>query len=290
MFYLLGEKECLRTLLLLTAREGGVAENESRLKERYHDLVAAIGGPELRPPSLALDDRICYDEARIRKLVAKYMAYSGENDTNVEVTETPLAARQEAMTALFGAMDYIKSVNPALRHLFDLVIHTLFYQRSKFSGGGSISSAPGVIWCAPRRYWSRTDLAEFLVHELSHNLLFWDERRHEHYLDYGALQDPANHALSAVRKIPRTLDRAFHSLVVASEVLCFRGETGEPATSIVHPPSHEMRRACLETIASMRAVITRRELVTPRFLDIVQGIEEKISSTYQRRHGEVVAA
>ncbi len=287
MFYLLGEKECLRTLLLLTAQGGNVAKTESELKARYFDFVAGIGGPELRPPNP--EERVTYDDARIAKIIAKYTQFARLNDPAIEVLETPLEARKEAMGHVLGAIDYLGSVNAGLRHVLELVIHTIFYHRSPVSGGGSVSSAPGVIWCSPRRFWTRGDIAEFLVHELSHNILFLDERRYEHYADYQALADESTYAKSAVRRTARSLDRTFHSLVVASEVLAFRAEAGEPADPGVHPRSADLRRACVETIDSIRAVTSRRKLVTDRFEEIMQRVEASLLAPPTTREGAAAA-
>jgi hypothetical protein len=277
MFYLFGEAECLRTQLLLTARNGGVARSDGQLKEYYLDFVTSIGGPELRPPISS--GQIEYDGSRIAKLIAKHTDNAAPNDLTVGAFETPLAARQEAMQGIRDAIEHLGAVNPGLRRTFDRVIHTLFFHRSRNSGGGSVSSSPGVIWCSPRRTWSQKDRAEFLVHELTHNLLFLDERRFEHYVDPRLLVEPQYFALSAVLKIPRPLDRAFHSLVVASEVLAFRAENGEPPDPIVHPSTNDILRACRATIDGIRTVLKMRPLVTLRFMEILGRIETQVRVT-----------
>ena len=287
MFYLHGELECLRTLLLVTAKKHGVARGESQLRDYYLDFVSAIGGPEMRPATAS--ERITYDETRIARLMAKHTDNQAPTDLVVGAIETPLAARHEAMARVEAAIERIGAVNPALRRVFDLVIHTLFFHRSRNSGGGSVSSAPGAIWCSPRRQWSLTDTAEFLVHEFTHNMLFLDERRFEHYVDPQVLQQPGNFAVSAVLKIPRPLDRAFHSLVVASEVLSFRGENGEPETPQVHPSTWELAHACQGTIDGIRAVISQKALVTPRFMDILEQVDAKNRSHLAALSGSFAA-
>ena len=276
MYYLQGEPECLRTLLLVTAKEGGVARGESQLRDYYLDFVTAIGGPELRPASPS--ERVTYDDARIAKLMAKHTANQTLNDLTVGSIETPLSARREAMARVEAAVEHLGTVNAGLRRLFDLAIHTLFFQRSRDSGGGSVSSAPGTIWCSPRKNWSLADMAEFLVHELTHNMLFLDERRFEHYVNPRLLQEPEIFAVSAVLKVPRPLDRAFHSLVVASEVLSFREENGEPEMPQVHPSTQGLVEACQGTIDSIHAVVSRQVLVTPRFMELLERADAKIHS------------
>jgi len=194
------------------------------------------------------------------------------------------------MARVAAAIEQLGKVNPGLGRVFDLVIHTLFFHRSRNSGGGSVSSAPGVIWCSPRRTWSPDDMAEFLVHEFTHNMLFLDERRYEHYKDPQLLADPEMFAVSAVLKIPRPLDRTFHSLVVASEVLSFREENGEPAAPLVHPSTQELLRSCRSTIDGIRAVIARKSLVTPRFLEVLEKVDEQVRGMMRRDEAAALTA
>lgn len=273
MFYLYGEADCLRTLLLVTAKPAGVAQGAAQLREYYLDFVVGIGGEELRPPRSS--EQITYDEERIARLIAKHTDNQSANDLPVGALETPLSARREAMARVEEALEKLSRVNPRLRRLFDMVIHTLFFHRSRNSGGGSISSAPGMIWCSPRRNWSVDDTAEFLVHEFTHNMLFFDERRFGHYTDPLLIQQRENFASSAVLKIPRPLDRAFHSLVVANEVLAFREENGEPDSPQVHPSTRELARSCQSTIDGIREVIEGKNLVSSRVWEILARVEAK---------------
>lgn len=276
MYYLLGEKECLRTLLLVATRGRGIVSSPLVLKQEYADFCAEVGGEESRPaPHSGL---ACSEEVRIRALVAKYTDYSQLTDLETDVIDTPEYARSQAMERVLDGVGHIAHVDPGLARTFTLYIHTLFYQRSNTSGGGSVSSAPGVIWCVPRRTWSQNDISEFLVHDLAHNVLFLDERRFGHYWDHTRLAHNSTFALSAVLRIPRPLDKVFHSLVVANEVLAFRQENGEPVSPVVHPPSGELISACEATIASIKAVTANVELVTPRFLEVIGAIENHVES------------
>jgi hypothetical protein len=274
MFYLQGERECVRTLALLASRGANVARDASELYAAYIDFVVGIGGDELRPSNLR--ERFCLEASRIERLLAKHQREAAPNDLPVTFRDTPVSAGNEVSFRVQTAVDRLAEVNPALHRVFELVIHTIFYHRSQNSGGGSISSAPGVIWCAPKRTWSAFDLAEFLVHELTHNLLFLDERRYEHYCDAEALLVPSNFSVSAVLGIPRPLDRAFHSLVVAVEVLCFRLENGASSAPVVHPASEVLLDSCVVTAESIRDVLARSDIVTPRFLAVMDLVEARL--------------
>lgn len=293
MFYLQGETECVRTLAVLASREGRVASTVSELHDAYIDFVVGIGGEELRPS--VRGEKFCFDGSRVERLIAKHQREAAPNDLPVTFRQTPVSAGEEVLAKVRMAMDRLAQVDPGLYRIFDLVIHTVFYHRSQNSGGGSISSAPGVIWCAAKRTWSKIDLEEFLVHELTHNLLFLDERRYEHYRDPEALMAPENFPVSAVLGIPRPLDRAFHSLVVATEVLCFRLRNGVSDTPVVHPTTPVLLESCFRTARSIREVIERVDIVKPRFLDVMDLAEVRLrdlraAQGAERRRTETAAA
>lgn len=177
------------------------------------------------------------------------------------------------MNAVNTGKERMKGINPVLCAIFDFAIHTIFYHRSKESGGGSVSSAPGVIWCAPRLNWTPDDMAEFLVHELTHNMLFIDERRYQHYIDFDDIAKPENYARSAILMRPRPLDKVFHSLIVSHEVISFRLENGEPEAPNVHPSNTVMLDAAHDTIESIHGLLSNKSLVTSRFMELLDKIE-----------------
>lgn len=280
MFYLEGPEEALKTIIVLASRDER-ARDLGDLRRKYIDFTVSVGGECMRPADANM---VCYDEGRIKPLISKYLAYSILTDIPADVIDTPHEARAEAMEEVMRGKLLLAEDNPELHAYFDLVIHTLFYQRSEESGGGSVSSAPGVIWCAPRRTWSQEDIAEFLVHELAHNALFLDERRYQHYLDFESISNPDYFAVSSILGKPRPLDKAFHSLVVAHEVLAHRRKTGEPRNPVVHPPSEKLFVAAQKTVASIRGLLEKHpHIVTARFRDLLDTVELSILSIHRPR-------
>lgn len=276
MFYLSGTEVFLSSTLALTANENGTATDLEQLRKLYIDFGVSIGGNEVRPTDDA--QQYCYDEKRIFSLISKYKDYSQLTDIETDTFETPHEARLAAMLAVSEGKKHLEKTNANLAELFDFAIHTLFYHRSHKSGGGSVSSAPGVIWCAPRINWTCDDMSEFLVHELTHNMLFIDERRHQHYVDFDDIALSENYALSAILMRPRPLDKVFHSLIVSHEVLSFRNQNGEPSAPNVHPSSAAMHAAAMETIRTIRDLISRKSLVTFRFIELLDKAEASFAA------------
>lgn len=273
MYFLEGAPEVLKTVTLLIADEqgSGLDVDVESLRDRYIEFCISVGGEELRP----LDNNIqfCFNAERINKLVLKYTDYSQLTDINADLEETPVEVRQEAMSAILAGKDRLREADETLYELFEFMIHTMFYHRSKKTGGGSVTSAPGQIWCAHRRNWSDWDIAEFLVHELAHNIVFLDERRYVHYINFDDIAKTENYVTSAVLNRPRPLDKVIHSLVVAHEVLRFRELSGEPLLPKVHPASLTMLNNSMRSLKEAKYTVGSRSLVTDRVLYILDKLE-----------------
>lgn len=162
-------------------------------------------------------------------------------------------------------MDFIKEICPEAHFAFNLIIDSIFLRKSEQSGGGSTSNAIGVIWLNSRNYWSKNDLAELLIHELTHNMMFIDEARYLHYSDYDLILDPKNFTQSAILHTRRPLDKVVHSIVVATELLLFRKNLiGEPSNPLIHPPSEMIRKQTLDACQSLMSMPNYNELTTDR--------------------------
>ncbi len=220
---------------------------------------------------------LCVDRDRINDLCKKYLQDTALTDLETDFIETPTASMHLALAKIEEGIAWLKTHDTALHDILTLVIHTFFYFRSKESGGGSVSSAIGVIWCGNRKNWVLNDVVEFLVHELTHNLVFLDEYRYKHYTNLDTLIAKENYAQSAILKIGRPLDKVFHSLVVAHEVLQFRLKFGEPNNPAIHPASVVIKKNCFDTIESVRKLVTKKsDLVTARFVEVLNMVEESL--------------
>jgi hypothetical protein len=277
MFYLDGYKNCIKTVFLLACsnQEQKINSIEGLKNQYICFLNQHFSGTPI--PTEANLDRFCFDIERIKKIAVKYQEDGILTDLKPKIDlNTPLASMEEALSYVKNGQSLLNQVNPSLGTIFDLVIHTLFYLRSPNAGGGSVSDAPGVIWCAIKRNWTDMDIAEFLVHELTHNLVFLDELCYQHYTNMIQLSDKKHYAKSSILNKERPLDKAFHSLVVAHEVLHYRQEAGEPSNPLVHPPSEQMLSASLATIKSIKSVIDNTDLVQPRFCEILEKVEASL--------------
>lgn len=283
MFYLYSPESCVKTVFLLasTVTQQPI-QSITDLKDNYLLFLGKISPDCLPNRSNNDSEQFCFNTERIKTMAIKYEDDGILTDLKSHIDlYTPLSSMREALKYVEKGKSLITKINPSLRQIFDLTIHTLFYTRSTHSGGGSVSDAPGVIWCSVRRNWTEMDLAEFLVHELTHNFVFLDELCYQHYTDLSALANEKYYAKSTILNKQRPLDKTFHSLVVAHEVLSYRKEAGEPENPHVHPNSAKMLDSCKETISSIKSVIDNNSLVTPRFREILDKVEVSLQQLEQ---------
>ena len=159
----------------------------------------------------------------------------------------------EKVKSYTGQLAVILERDYSLRAVFDLTINYVFVMPSDTASGGSSNALPGVIWINPRDRWDDIDRQELFVHELTHNLLFVDELVHGLF-DYGPMPNKENWTYSAVLAKKRPLDKAFHSAVVAAEVLLYRHTFKQhPDNPGAHPPTDILLRQTQTSLEECRA-------------------------------------
>jgi hypothetical protein len=247
------------------------------LKKAYQGYTAFIQ-PGL-PVSRSEDIEFNNEPADLKEFAR---AFNEESELSDIRTSLLLENFQDAPKKLETARSAYRKIQeryPELGLLFKLAFNTMFSLPSVKSGGGSASSAIGVLWVNPRATWSENDVIEFLIHELTHNLVFLDERRHSHYVDLKKAVDKENWALSAVLGRLRPIDKGMHSLVVATEILLFRDKfTGHDDRYRVHPPSAILREQTLRCAESLLNLKNIAELCRPRFIELALTCKDKLEN------------
>ena len=103
-----------------------------------------------------------------------------------------------------------------------------------------------------------------LLHELTHHLLFIDERNFAHF-DYSQIANKNNQAFSAILNLTRPMDKVFHSIVVASELILGRQMfLPKGGTTVVHPPTEKMSSDTVKAYQSVYSLNNVNELIRPR--------------------------
>lgn len=173
----------------------------------------------------------------------------------------------------------IAAADPELDAMFRLAITTVFAAPCVVAGGGTTSSAVGVLWIDPRDAWSEQDRLEFIIHELAHTLMFLDEWRYAHYRHREDILSPETFALSTIRATKRPMDKVLHSIVVGTEVLLARDAwLGHGGPLSLHPPSTSLAESVLRSIRSVREVDQKQTNLTSRAVDLLDRCESRLSA------------
>lgn len=235
------------------------------------------------------DDIFIYDPLDEARLTERYMGDSALDDVNqAELLGDAhdSNSRESALERIRATAEKLKECDPKFSTIFDLTIHSVFSRKTKpvdpktgriiKAFGGSTSDNIGTIWIANPSGLTERDIAEFLVHELTHNLLFVDELCEPHY-DYELVLKPSNFAYSAVRKFKRPADKVLHSIVVAHEILqarqMFLEDKFGPDISL-HPPSNQLRHNALLAIEDLKSVQRRAPILHDRALQLLEACRE----------------
>lgn len=266
MLHIIGLSEIFATIIALSSTESAF--------EAFTDYVPLRKGfrlflhkiqPTIPQTDVLFHNQYLYDTTLINKIIPHFSGTDFLTDMGATVQHTERKSMKEALAHIKHALSYIKNRQPDIFKLFNTVIHTLFYMRSRHEGGGSVSSAIGTIWCSNKKEWSLQDCTEFLLHELIHNVIFIDELRYRHYISLPRLGEEQNYCLSSILARPRPIDKVFHSLIVALEIVFARLEwLGEPVNPFVHPPTEQILKNIGNTIESLQS-ISHENLVTERF-------------------------
>src|SRR5437764_2158309 len=203
MFFLTGQRASLETIYALAKARLPADQPASalQLRQAYLRTLHAIQ-PSVPIDLDALITRLIDDAACEAKLLRLFSVDCPLNDLGQqeairagvyswETTRRELQAVRDVLTADPGA-------DSGVWRWFQLVVHSVFCSHSDIASGGTTSAAVGVIWIKKPSAFERTDLKELLLHEMTHTLMFLDEWRYGHYLDYPAIARRENYALSPI--------------------------------------------------------------------------------------------
>lgn len=277
MFKLTGIKEILVNIIRLTYSRLHEAPNKKNLQRAYRSFLR-----EMQPrvtKSENVDLSFLWQKEDIASLLEVFKEESFLDDFGEVFDLGSDDAYQMPIARVRQAILKMREINPSFADLFGLVIHTIFSAPSKLAGGGSTSSAIGCIWVDLRPHWAEQDVLEFLVHEITHNLVFIDELCYTHYSSYVKIAERDNFATSAILSKQRPLDKVFHSILVSVEVLLFRQEhLGHPDRPCLHPPTPILLDQTLRSIKSITETHTVERLLTDRAKSLLKMCVEKLET------------
>ncbi len=257
MLYLTGLKENLETLLVLakskyndsdikTIEEMKIGLRKYLLNFQPRSVIAEIEAPEIVEIK---------SSGQIKTFQELFSEQSRLNDFKQEsLIDLDKAWDYEDLNSdkFKEALEFIRVKDPGVYQYINLIFNYYFFANSGKAAGGSSSGGIGVLWVNPKKSWHLQDYAEFIVHELTHQILFYDERRFEHYPDYPSILKKENYAYSTILNKGRPLDKVVHSLFVGMNVLLFREKFfGLKSTPTLHPDSQKIIESLDKTFESI---------------------------------------
>jgi hypothetical protein len=285
MYYLEGLQNNLRNILLLIKSHGlEVPTSMPELKKQY--LAALSQVQPMVQRSQEARAKVVEDGAIERHLMDFYVIDSVLNDKdqkNIFQSEPSLSeVRNQRRSRLHGAIDRLRTDIPQYAALFDLVVSDIISPDSRRAGGGTTSAAVSVIWANVRDKWSDVDLLELLIHEHTHNLMFLDELCHSHYNDYDIVANRDYYAKSAILSEKRPLDKALHSLVVATEVYLARQNYHylNQSIPVLHPTDAKLREQSLSCVESIKEIDRATHVLTDRGRYLVDKCKQCLSENF----------
>jgi len=257
MYYTLGFKKNIENCIKL------ISSKESGKYASLIDLKLALGRymDEIQPyTKLSVDIKelpVLIDNPEHKAILAQGFSIRSQlNDlSQASMIESLVFDDQEKYAQrLYSAINTIESQNVELATLVKIVFRYLLFGKSSKAHGGSTSNALGVLWLNPTDKWTPQDYCEFLVHELTHQLLFIDERVYGHYSCYPELLKKENYAFSTILKRSRPLDKVIHSYFVGKNILHYRTENGLSTDCKVtlHPLTADLVQGIQDTKNSLK--------------------------------------
>lgn len=193
-----------------------------------------------------------------------------------QVIKSENANTERKIAQLESAIGFLAKRSRDHFDFLDCFVERIYIDGSDVAAGGTTSDAVGLVWSNPHPQFSDMDLAEFLAHELTHTLMFLDEWLYGHYtrpLEH----DTQTWCHSAILKKRRPIDKVLHSIIVASEIVLLRDtHLGEPDAPKAHPPSHLIRQAIRDSVASIRDVHRRTDILGERALGLLDRVETRL--------------
>ncbi len=256
MYYIKNYDECINNVALLPGSFSSEIHKLETLKLAYIEFLKDFQ-TEIPAP---ISTKTPFDTNKKTENKLTEFLLLGENTKDPFSqpqlsTEYTKKEKQLLLESTNQGIDLIKKYDKQLSTLFYLYINHILFIKTKNSIGGSASGAIGVIRHGGNIDWNTTDNAEFIVHELTHNIVFLDELIYPYYDNHELMMDEKNWAYSAILNTRRPISKVLHSIIVAHAILNFRNKLPAKLHSYnVHCNSKQLINQTLDAIDSVNSV------------------------------------
>lgn len=279
MYHLFGLEEIIKTIYALSHPYiVNHIETIHALKSPYHSWLSHVNNKTIDcydTQSLFVINNLSLEESFIEEYKSDSML-DDKNQSSMIGGIFSIEEKERQIIKINSALNHLKIILPEHYELFNLVISHIIFRKSDSCGGGSVSSVIGLLWLNIKEQLTIYDVLELLIHELTHNLLFIDERRYGHY-NYDAIALQHNYAVSAILKETRPLDKVIHSIVVAAEIILSRRKYQYDSKNVsIHLPTDKMIEQIAVSIQSVMTMYNIEKLLSVRVFMILNIISKKL--------------
>ncbi|UAK15811.1 aKG-HExxH-type peptide beta-hydroxylase [Sporolactobacillus terrae] len=273
MLDLLGLKENLKIVQVLSKSycTNQNLINYQNLKKGYRKFLSEIQ-PDV-PHSKTNEINFVESNELTRSLSSIFGAKSLLDDVDYDLGDSQNKFNYKKNFALketHSAMIELGEKYKSFKWLFNLAMDSVFYAPSQSAQGGTTSNAVGVLWVNPSDRWNKIDYYELLIHELCHTMIFLYERCYGIFTNKNKLTDPETFAVSAIRGKRRPLDKAYHSAIVATEILMFRKNIiGDVVPHVLHPETNDLISMTLVSLKSIKSVGIEKKMLNERAIKML---------------------
>lgn len=247
MYYLTGGDQVIHNIKTLVGRPKAGPMSLQTLKRQLNKSLAQFQHQNVL--SCGWEPEIVDSPIQEKKLLAHFIEPEVEGDILEPITSKVIelaiqnrnAARiRRDQTKVQKALSQIKYQSSFLHDIINLTVNRIFFADVEDNLGGSTERALGIIWMNLPGNADTQSIEEFLVHECTHQMTFYD-----HLADPLFPRDiysrPKAVAISSIRKAKRPLPLVLDSLLVACEILDYRKFNGyTPNASCFHPSNAEL--------------------------------------------------
>lgn len=181
-------------------------------------------------------------------------------------------AQQEAMAdKVAGAMMLLSDTDAELHAALNVVVGKFLLAHLDKYEGGSRTSVVGVIWIGLDPAAPLADFAALIAHEYVHQCIFLDDMVHRIFLaGEPELAEPDALVVSALRKLPRGYDKAYHSAFVAITMETLYRAWGDPRAGTLLSPA----RATIEGLLTKPQYVSQHGYeALEQLADIADGFD-----------------
>lgn len=265
MYFSRGLADPLSTAVTLASTVGKAHDQETVRQNLYRFLQ----NQRPRDDAFVAKPVLVKSSERMGHLAKRF----GLTGAGLEVPPVMSSAQQN----LDAALDLLPL---AYRQLIDLcVFEIVLYSAPLPPGSGALLDQPGTLYVSVSEDWDARDIAECLVHETTHILLWLDEYRYGHHPDPWETGSIDKFGLTSITGSMKSATVVFHSYITAAEVAGLRRfgiERGVSWDDRAHGPTSLLLE---RTTAAYDALIGRPDLhehFTPRALELVDAARRSI--------------